>query len=309
MTVLLAKASGRPLALCDVGDFDGVGSAAVFLRARPDGAVVLAAPSEVKKRWVRLVTWDFVADLPCPGKAKVRADHHRTNSPCAEREYYDAEAPCAAILAVRAMGLEGDPIAESIAAIAVETDTANIRTEEARLLDAAVRAASYGEKLYIANILAREGLNALKDDKLMGLAQRGLKISEVVMDVASKVDVSEAVVLYSPRRLPIPYRQLAIELERRGAALVLILVKRGYRTYRLYCGARRETNYDCTKVAVALGGGGHKYAAGAQYKSPFYRPGEGLDRFLSVARAAAPPGTPIYVLRDDYAVQKEGELG
>ncbi len=305
----MAKVSGRPLALCDVGDFDGVGSAAVFLRARPSGVVVLAAPNEVKKRWVRLVTWDFVADLPCPGKAKVRADHHKTNRPCAEREYYDAEAPCAAILAVKAMGLEGDPIAESIAAIAVETDTANIKTEEARLLDAAVRAASYGEKLYIAGVLAREGLNALKDDRVMGLAQRGLRMAEIVADIASRIDVSEAVVLYSPMRLPIPYRQLAIELERRGAALVLILVRRGYRTYRLYCGARRESNYDCTRVAMALGGGGHRYAAGAQYKSPFYRPGEGLARFLGVARDAAPPGTPIYVLGDDYTVRKEGELG
>ncbi len=286
MTVLLAKASGRPLALCDVGDFDGVGSAAVFLRAKPNGIVVFAAPAEVRKLWARLVMWDFVADLPCPGKAKVRADHHRTNRPCAEREYYDPEAPCAALLAVKAMGLEGDPIAESIAAIAVETDTASIKTEEARMLDAAVRASNYEEKLYIARLLASRGLDALKDAKLVELSQRGLKMAEKVVDVASRIGVSEAVVLYSPKRLPIPYRQLAIELERRGASLVLILVRRGYRTYRLYCGANRHSKYDCTVVATALGGGGHRYAAGAQYKAPIYSPGKGLARFLGWADKA-----------------------
>jgi len=57
-------------------------------------------------------------------------------------------------------------------------------------------------------------------------------------------------------------------LQKRGAKFVNILVRRARRRYRLYCGAHRDSEYDCTKVAVPLGGGGHKYAAGAQIKAP-----------------------------------------
>jgi len=78
LRALLAKLRGRPIALCDVGDVDGLASAALFKKRHPEGVVILVGPSDVKKWWVRAFTWDFVADLPCPGKAKVRADHHVT---------------------------------------------------------------------------------------------------------------------------------------------------------------------------------------------------------------------------------------
>ncbi len=39
------------------------------------------------------------------------------------------------------------------------------------------------------------------------------------------------------------------------------------------------------QVATKLGGGGHKYASGAQYKSPFFNPGRGVETFINTLKA------------------------
>jgi hypothetical protein len=133
-------------------------SAALFKRRYPDAFVVLAHPSSVQRNPLyRLVTWDFVADLPCPGRVKVYADHHVTNKPCAEKSFHDPRAPAAALLALEALGLSEDLEARRLAELAVETDTANITSEEAELLEAAVKGAGYVEKLKLVEELARKG--------------------------------------------------------------------------------------------------------------------------------------------------------
>ncbi len=269
--VLAAKAAGRPVALCDANDVDGIASAALFKRRYRNGVVVLAGPTDVKKLWVKLIRWDFVADLPCPGRARVRADHHKTNKPCAESEYYDPEAPAAAVLAAKALALEGDPIAEQLVEAAVQTDTTNVVDERVRLLDLAVRYATMGEKLKIIDLLATKGLDALGEEPLKSAAARGVDRDELVKKIVSAIPVGERLFIYSPTKLHISYRALVIELEKRGAKFVNVLVKRGWRTYRLYCGAHRDSPYDCTKVAQPLGGGGHKYAAGATVKAPLFK--------------------------------------
>lgn len=108
-----------------------------------------------------------------PGKVLIRADHHRTNKPCAKVEFYDPEAPCSALMAMKALGLENDPIANSLVKVAIETDTANITSEEAEKLDLAVRFASYPEKIFIVRNLAVNGLQALGNYRIGRLIERG----------------------------------------------------------------------------------------------------------------------------------------
>lgn len=270
LTVIIAKLTGRPLALCDVGDVDGIASAALFKRANPRGAVVLAGPADVKKWWIRLTRWDFVADLPCPGRVRVRADHHKTNKPCAEVEFYDPEAPASALLAAKALGLENDEVAKQLVDAAIQTDTANVTDPRVRLLDLAIRYADRREKLAAVEKLAKAGLAALEEEPLKSLAQRGLERNRQIQEIATKLPAEETLFIYSPIRLGISYRLLTIELEKKGVKFVNILVKRGWRVYRLYCGAHRDSPYDCTEVATRMGGGGHKYAAGAHIKAPIY---------------------------------------
>ncbi|MEM1597490.1 MAG: Fis family transcriptional regulator [Pyrobaculum sp.] len=291
LTALAAKLRGAPLAMCDSNDVDGIASAALFLRRYPNGVVVLMGPSDVRRWWVKTITWDFVADLPCPGKARVRADHHKTNKPCAEVEYYDPEAPAAALMAVKALGLDGDPVAKELVEAAIQTDTANVVDEKVRLLDLAVRHGFEKEKLEALPKLAQRGLAALEEEPLKTMAARGLEKERLMLKIAEAIPVEEELFIYSPQPLGISYRALVITLEKRGAKFVNVLVRRGRRRYRLYCGAHREGPHDCTKVATALGGGGHKYASGAQIKAPLLRPREPLEKLLEMLK---PPL--VYVL-------------
>jgi len=289
LRVVFAKLRGRPVALCDVGDVDGVTSAAIFLRRYPDGVVVLRAPAQLQRgKWYRLFAWDFAADLPCPPGARVRmrADHHKTNPPCAEKECYDPSAPCAALLASKLLELEQDDITRELVSVAIETDTANIVTEKARLLDLAVRYARYRDKLYIARKLSQEGVEkTLQDERVRKCIEKGLEAERVIEEIASKLPAEEVLTVYFPQRLDISFRQLNIRLQKRGSKFVNILVRLGFRTYRLYCGADRDSPYDCTVIAKSLGGGGHKFAAGAQYKAPILKPGLGLSQFVHVLKS------------------------
>ncbi|MFB6470795.1 MAG: Fis family transcriptional regulator [Vulcanisaeta sp. AZ3] len=286
LMALWAKLVNRPLALCDSGDVDGITSAAIFLRRYPNGIVVLMPPSEVNKsRWVRWFYWTFVADLPCPGKVLVRADHHRTNKPCAKVEFYDPEAPCSALMAMKALNLDNDPITNNLVKVAIETDTASISSKEAEELDLAVRFASYSEKLFIAKNLAINGLGALESLRMRKLVERGSRAKRLMLEIADKIPIRDIINIYSPTDLGISYRQLTIELQHRGAKMVNILLRKGRRTFRYYCGAGRDGPYDCTQVATKLGGGGHKYASGAQYKAPLLNPQRGFYEFVNALKS------------------------
>lgn len=281
---LKGKLMGRPLAMCDIGDVDGIASAALFKRKYPNGVVILMGPNDVKKWWVRLITWDFVADLPCPGKAKIRADHHKTNKPCAKEEFYDPEAPASAVLAAKALGLEEDYVAKELVEAAVQTDMANVTDPKIRLLDLAIRYAKDGERYIAVELLAARGLAALEEEPLKSMSQRGVERDELVKKIAESIPPTERLFIYSPVRLGISYRALVIELEKKGAKFVNILVRRGLRTFRLYCGAHRDSAYDCTAVAAKLGGGGHKYASGALAKGPITDPTRPLKTLIDLLK-------------------------
>ncbi|NPA24068.1 MAG: Fis family transcriptional regulator [Crenarchaeota archaeon] len=287
MRVTVARALGRPVALCDVGDPDGVISCAIFVRKYRNATVVLRAPAQVvRSRWLKLVRWDFVADLPCPpgSRVKMRADHHKTNPPCAEKELYDPSAPCAAILAAKLLGLDNDEHVKKIVSIAIESDTANIVTEEAKLIDLAVRYSGYRTKLRMVRLLAEMDVrDVLRDEAVARAVERGLEAERLMEHIVRTLPDREIITVYFPKMkdFRISFRQLNIKIQKeKRAKFINILVRRGFRTYRLYCGADKDGPYDCTQIVTRLGGGGHKFAAGAQYKAPLFKPGEGLNVFI-----------------------------
>ncbi len=276
-------AAGKPLALSDMNDVDGIASAALYKRKEPEAVVVLAYPSEVKKSLVlRAVYWDFVADLPCPGRARFRADHHETNKPCADVEFYDPEAPASAVLALRGLGLVGDPVAEKLAAVAVETDTARIETREAELLDAAVKGASYRGRLFLVERLAREGLRVLEEPRVREWVERHMEVKRRTEEMAGRLPLRRDMLVLFRRDLGLSYRYLSILLERRGADFTFIVVPKPFWAYRVYAGARHDSPRDAALVARRLGGGGHRYAAGAFVRA--FPRSRALHRILSVLR-------------------------
>ncbi len=263
-TILKAYVAKRPLALCDVSDLDGIVCATLFRVRHPEGAVVLAAPSDVKKNiLLRRVRWSFVADLPCPGKVLVRADHHASNSPCAEREFYDPSAPAAAVLALKALGLEGDKKSRRLVELAVETDTARIVSKEAQQLNDAVKGLGYGGKLRLIDLLASKPLEeVLNDPFVLEAVKRFEGIRLATEELAAKLPAEEVFVAVFKRKLKLSYRYLCILMERKGSKMTAVLTPQGFFGLRVYLGSS-SPKYDVSKVAQKLGGGGHAYAAGA----------------------------------------------
>ncbi|MEM4810418.1 MAG: hypothetical protein QXS92_00740 [Thermofilum sp.] len=300
LIILGAKLEGRRLGLADAGDPDGVVSAALFKRKYPDAAIVLAHPSSVQKGMLyRAVRWDFVADLPCPGRVRVYADHHETNTPCGEVNFHDPQASAAALLALQALGLEGDPVARRLAELAVETDTANIVSAEAEALEASVKGAKHTEKLRLVEKLSEKGVEALKEDPALRSSQRFSVRKRRTEEFAYRLDSQQVVIAFFRRDIGLSYRYLTILLERRGARLVALVVPRGLFTYRVYLGAQRGSGYDVSILAKMLGGGGHSYAAGALVHA--LTPKRAWSRLLSTAKE-------LYKLDSVKAFVVESEL-
>ncbi|MCD6458832.1 MAG: Fis family transcriptional regulator [Thermoproteales archaeon] len=281
LQALKAKILGKKLALSHEEDADGIVSAALFLRKYPEAILVLGRPQEIRRdklNWINLFTWDFVADLPCPKKAKIRVDHHKTNTPCAEIEYYDPEAPCAAILALKALKLENDPEMVRLVKLAIQTDTANIKEDDAWDLNDAVKGAGYKGRLWLAQALAREGLSALKNDRVKKWIEKNRRRREKTEKIAALINVKEITLIEFEKDIDISYRGLCAILEKRGAKFMTVIVPKDG-VYRPYIGASKDSTFDASIVATRLGGGGHKVAAGARVerKEKIY---EELKRYL-----------------------------
>ena len=277
--IVYAKITGKKIGLCDIADVDGVVSATLFKRKYPNSVIVLAAPPNVNRgRLLRLFTWDYVADLPCPGKAKLRADHHKTNIPCAEREFYDPNAPCAALLAAKALDLMNDEVASKLVKFAIESDTARIESKETELLDSAVKGSGYFGKQYLISNLSRTGIDALKDKRIVNYIRRGEEKKEKTIDFLSKIKANRITIVIFKRNFHVFYRLLSIILERKGAEFTLLIVPRGLRTLRIYVGAKPGSKYDSSILARKFGGGGHQFAAGASIKS--FRKGKVISKII-----------------------------
>ncbi|RLF17556.1 MAG: Fis family transcriptional regulator [Thermoprotei archaeon] len=260
---LLAKIRRRPLCLSHLRDVDGIVSAALFVIKNPNSVVILANPHEVVKGWFSLFTWDFVADLPCPKKAIVRVDHHKSNPPGAVKEYYDPEAPCAALLVMKALGLEDDEKVKKLVEMAIEADTANITSDETWDLNDAIKAASYREKIRLVKGLAEKGIEVLKEEWVKKLIMKNRKKREITLKVCDLIRIEEETLVLIDKGVELSYRGLCIELERRGAKFTCVMVPLRRGKYRLYLGASKDSEYDVAELARSLGGGGHRFAAGA----------------------------------------------
>lgn len=265
LAILKAKVLSRKLALSHSGDADGIVSAALYVMSNPSAEIVLAEPWDVDKGLINMVAWDFVADLPCPRKAKLRVDHHATNQPKAKLEYHEVAAPSSAAVALKALNLEDNALAQQLVALANECDTASISSADAWDLNDAVKGGSYRDKVKLAKLLAREGVSALRRSELRELIERNKSRRLATYALADKLPVSQVMVLDMEDGERYSVRGLMVELEKRGAQLTCVITPRR-RGFKLHVGARGDSQYDSSQLAAKLGGGGHRWAAGALIK-------------------------------------------
>ncbi|RLF12498.1 MAG: Fis family transcriptional regulator [Thermoprotei archaeon] len=264
LAILWAKLTHKKTCLSHSGDADGIICAALFLR-RIRGVVVLAEPYEVQGgSWLNTFKWDYVLDLPCPPKAAVFIDHHKTNkpSPSVVEVYHDPKAPSAASLAVKAFKLEEDPVASRLVELANECDTANIVSEEAWDLNDAVKGSSRGDRVKLAKLLSQMGVEALKLPEVRKWIAKNREKRERTRQVADKIPVEDSIFIELDSEEDISPRNLMITLEKRGAKVTCVVSKRNGK-YKVHLGSREDSGVDCSEIASKIGGGGHKYAAGA----------------------------------------------
>jgi hypothetical protein len=266
LEALKAKLTGASLALSHGGDADGAVCAALFLRRHPRGRVVLAEPWEVKpswRCWFNWLAWDFVADLPCPFRAKLHVDHHKTGRPRAKHELFDVEAPSAASLAIKALGLQGDEVAAKLAELANECDTASIKSREAWDLNDAVKGSSVEGRVMLAKLLATRGLDAFSHPAVKAWIAVNRERRERALKLAGGVEVRDYVFIeLDADEGRFPVRTFMLALEERGAKLTCVITPRR-RGFKIHLGSRRDSGIDCAELAMKVGGGGHRYAAGA----------------------------------------------
>jgi len=263
---LWAKLRSKKTCLSHSSDADGIVCAALFLKhVKGDGFVLLAEPYEIQRgSWVNLFKWDYVLDLPCPPKAQVFIDHHKTNKPSsrAKEVYHDPTSPSAAALALRAFKLEGDPVAQKLVELANECDTANITSDEAWELNDAVKGAPRSKRAKLAQLLSKLGLEALKLPEVQGWIARNRERRERTKQLADKIPIEDGVFIELDGEEDVSPRNLMITLEKRGAKVTCVITPRDGK-YKVHLGSRDDSDIDCSKIAAKLGGGGHKHAAGA----------------------------------------------
>jgi len=263
----LGKLIGRKLVMSHVEDADGIASAAIALRKYRNALLYLTTPAHLNKAgkysWINLIGWDIVCDLPCPARTFLWVDHHKTNVSRAKKAFHDPEAPCAAILLLKALNLEEDPIARKLAELAVQTDTANITTQEAWDLNDAVKGSPTHEREWLAKQLALKGLEALKDSKVAYWIRRNREVRERTFNLAEKLDPYPVMIVVFPEQTErFSHRALILNLEKKGARVVAVLMSRNGVKWRVSLG-RGDEEIDCSEYAAKLGGGGHPAAAGA----------------------------------------------
>lgn len=282
---IFGKLFNRKIGVSHEDDVDGIVSATLFLRRFKKSIIVLAQPSEIEKKpsWYDLITWDYVADLPCPRRVILYVDHHKSNVPHGKINFHDPNAPSAASLAIKALNLEDDEISQKLVELANDSDTGRYELKETWLLNDAIKGANYKGKIYLVRKLAHQGLNALKDPIIQDWIKRNRERRERTYKVANLIPIESILIVEFPNDLDLTYRGLCLELQKMGAHDLCAIVVNKKRYWRVYLGADKNSKYDCSIIARSLGGGGHKFAAGASVKnkSLIYRK---LKEYLRVDR-------------------------
>ncbi|RLG53273.1 MAG: Fis family transcriptional regulator [Thermoproteota archaeon] len=286
LKLLFAPVLRKPRILSHGEDGDGIASAAIALRRYPNAVLALATPHEVQRAGrlslINMVKWDVVLDLPCPRRAALWIDHHESNIPRAKKSIHDPRAPCAAVLAVKALDMEEDSLSVKLAQLAVETDTASIESAEGWLLNDAVKGSPAKMRVKLAKLLAEKGLDAFSVEEVAGWIEANRRIRENTEKLSERIEPLEITVLVVERgrSKKISYRGLMLSLEKRGARLVALCYRLSSRRWKVMLGCRGEFN--CSKIAQALGGGGHRAASGATVEA------ESLEELLEVLGKVLP---------------------
>jgi len=256
-------------------DIDGISSAALFLIKFPEAEIRFLSVYEAQQTEEE---FDYSVDLPKTKNTKINIDHHKSNyerlineKKLSKSDMIDPNAPSAASLVIKYLGLEDNQIAKEIVEMANQADTGNLN-EKLLKLDRVIKYyVTDQEKLRkIAEALARYGKNFEKDE---WLAKQIEEVEKVVREYDEKIKarVKELVsrgikyAIFDATKVPFFVAKEAAHIFSKKGGHIGVSVYIDPVSKKLRCSIRmsKKCNISAHKLAEKMGGGGHSKAAGA----------------------------------------------
>ncbi len=283
---LSAKIYGRKVCASHVKDVDGIVSASILYSKFKNPIIFLLETYEVGDRFLNLLKWDVVVDLPPFKKMKFYVDHHASNSLFkAEKSVYNPSAKCAAELLFEALKpLSHEEILREAVELAKRTDSASYLSDpplidtvndydEAWDLNDAVKGLNKEERLDLAKKIVSEGLKALNDEKIQEAIRKVRKVRTRTYSFAEQIPSSEFLILTSKNTFSeekISFSAIPFILFKKGVKVVLICsLNKG--NGKVKCSINRQPCFKGVSVrgfAEKHGGGGHDAASGFMTSLP-----------------------------------------
>ncbi|MDP7081082.1 MAG: DHHA1 domain-containing protein [Candidatus Undinarchaeales archaeon] len=256
-------------------DFDGLASAALVSMATSIDDVVFTRPDTVDEV---AEEGDIVVDLPYTPKASVWLDHHASQTGRVQGITYEGEldptAPCAAVVVARYYELAG-PRVDRILELARATDQFRMELPDVRRLTFALEYRQDSRfLLHILRLVRDEGMDAVFTDatflkRLRRFTEEREAPTLKLLENGDCVTVCDGriALVDVPDRKRYSSKVAELALYEQGIDLVITVTTHTDGRGRLSFGTNpdRDVPFDCSRVASALGGGGHPYAAGASF--------------------------------------------
>ncbi|MGQ4832848.1 MAG: hypothetical protein ACP6IS_02980 [Candidatus Asgardarchaeia archaeon] len=266
-------------AAAHIADCDGIISAALILRKHPNTTIDFHTTESIVHS---TEDYDIVVDLPKSPNAKVNIDHHisnlenlRAKGALGKNDIIDPDAPSAASVLIKYLGLENDPIAKELVEMANIADTGGV-SDETIILDKLIKSNQNDVDFlrYLAKVLSEKGKKFLEDEKIKKkwetLSKTYEKYQKFITTLADNLPSADFII-FDEREVLSYYvaKDLAYEMFKRNKAKVVALIydspyidSEGKISLRV----AKDFDFDSRKVAVKFDGGGHVKAAGGRFK-------------------------------------------
>jgi len=282
-------------------DFDGICSAALFIRKFGDGIdIIFATVQQAKQFSDEKLLVDYTCDLPKVHQS-VNIDHHQTNfddlyasNRLTPDDLVKPDTPSATDLVYQYLGFENDLIADQIRELGHLADTARLPLEYKPLdivLNLNVDNSTFLRT--ISQLLAQQGKGILKTEWLKAEHQKVVTTYNRTREVIEKFLkthplLPQIVVIDTLEVIPGKLAKEVFQSFFEHNAIIIALIYKKSATDPIRVSFRvskpEQDYYDVSTVAKALGGGGHRMAA-ACTPDPELIPGIVIKQLLKIKKS------------------------
>ena len=260
-------------------DFDGICSAALFIRKFGENIdIIFATVQQAIQFSNEKLQVDFTCDLPKVHQS-INIDHHQTNfdnlnasNRLTASDLVKPDAPSATDLVYQYLGFKDDRIADQVRELGHLADTARLPPEYKPLdivLNLNVDDSSFLRSICL--LLAQQGKEILNTEWLKAEHSKVITTYNTTREAIKKFlkshpNLPQIVVIDTREVIPGKLAKEVFQPFFEHQALIIALIYKKSLTDPIKVSFRvskpEQDNYDVSIVATALGGGGHRMAAG-----------------------------------------------